>query len=283
MEEIKQIITSIVPEFQLPDFITQFGAEAVQYAKFLGLLVFGILLLGSLNRFLFGKENQINIAVTAAMEILCLYVLNIVIYALGLQYEFFLAPLPFVTLAEEQLLIFPILSAELHATCDQLLKLLIIAFLVNLIGSLVPQGEKLLSWTVLRLITVALSVALLYGADLLLAAYLPQGFADYAPMVLLLSLVALIALGSMKVFVGAALAFLDPIVAALYTFFFSNIIGRALARAMVTTALIAGLIAALNFLEITVLHIAAAALTAYIPLLLIVILLWYFVGRILSK
>lgn len=283
MEEIKQIITSIVPEFQLPDFITQFGAEAVQYAKFLGLLVFGILLLGSLNRFLFGKENQINIAVTAAMEILCLYVLNIVIYALGLQYEFFLAPLPFVTLAEEQLLIFPILTADLHAICDQLLKLLIIAFLVNLIGGLVPQGEKLLSWTILRLITVALSVALLYGADLLLAAYLPQGFTDYAPTVLVLSLVALIALGSLKVFVGAALAFLDPIVAALYTFFFSNIIGRALARAMVTTALIAGLIAALNFLEITVLHIAAAALSAYIPLLLIVILLWYFVGRILSK
>lgn len=283
MEEIMKIIESGTLEFEIPDTITQIGATVAQYGKFLGLLILGVLLISSLTRFLFGKENQINLAVTSAMEILCLYVLNIVIYALGLQLECFLTPLPFVTMAEDYLFLFPLLTSELTVICDQLLKLLIIAFLVNLIGGLIPQGQHLLTWTILRLITVAISVAALYGADMLLAVYLPQGLTEYAPTVLVLSLAALIALGSMKVFVGAALAFLDPIIAALYTFFFSNIIGRALARAMVTTALIAGLIAALNFLEITVLHIAAAALTAYIPLLLIVILLWYFVGRILSK
>jgi hypothetical protein len=93
----------------------------------------------------------------------------------------------------------------------------------------------------------------------------------------------LIALGSLKLFVGAALAFLDPIVAALYTFFFSNIIGRALARAMVSSLLIGLLLALLNLLKIGVLHIALTALTGYIPLLAIVILLWYFVGRVLQK
>lgn len=283
MEEIMKIIESGTLEFEIPDTITQIGATVAQYGKFLGLLTLGVLLISSLTRFLFGKENQINLAVTSAMEILCLYVLNIVIYALGLQLECFLSPLPFVTMAEDYLFLFPLLTSELTVICDQLLKLLIIAFLVNLIGGLIPQGQHLLTWTILRLITVAISVAALYGADMLLATYLPHGLAEYAPTVLILSLAALIALGSMKVFVGAALAFLDPLIAALYTFFFSNIIGRALARAMVTTALIAGLIAALNFLEITVLHIAAAALSAYIPLLLIVILLWYFVGRILSK
>lgn len=283
MEEILQIIRSGVLEFDIPDSITQIGATAVQYGKFLGLLILGVLVLSSLNRFLFGKENQINLAITAAMEILCLYVLNIVIYALGLQYDFFLTPLPFITLAEDYLFLFPVLSADLAVLCDQLLKLLIIAFLVNLVGGLIPQGQHLLTWTFLRLLTVAVSVVALYGADMLLATYLPQGLAAYAPTVLLLSLVALIALGSLKLFVGAALAFLDPIIAALYTFFFSNIIGRALARAMVSTALIAGLIALLGYLDITVLHIAATALTAYIPLLVTVILLWYFVGRILSK
>lgn len=283
MEEIMKIIESGTLEFEIPDTITQIGATVAQYGKFLGLLTLGVLLISSLTRFLFGKENQINLAVTSAMEILCLYVLNIVIYALGLQLECFLSPLPFVTMAEDYLFLFPLLTSELTVICDQLLKLLIIAFLVNLIGGLIPQGQHLLTWTILRLITVAISVAALYGADMLLATYLPQGLAEYAPTVLILSLAALIALGSMKVFVGAALAFLDPIIAALYTFFFSNIIGRALARAMVTTALIAGLIAALNFLEITVLHIAAAALTAYIPLLVIVVLLWYFVGRVLQK
>ena len=283
MEEIKQIIQSGILEFDIPDNITQIGATALQYAKFLGILAFGVLLLGSLNRFLFGKENQINLAITSAMEILCLYVINIVICALGLDLKLFLSPLPLVTIAEEYLFFFPILSASFPALCEQLLKLLAIAFLVNLISGLIPSGKHLLTWACFRLIAVAVSVAALYGTDLLLATYLPQGLAAYAPTVLLLSLVALIALGSLKLFVGAALAFLDPIIAALYTFFFSNIIGRALARALVSTAIIAGLIAALNFLEITVLHIAAAALTAYIPLLIIVILLWYFVGRMLPK
>lgn len=283
MDEITKIIESGLLDFEIPDTITQIGATAVQYGKFVALLILGVLLLSSLTRFLFGKENQINIAVTASMEILCLYVVSIVIYALGLQYELFLAPLPFVTMAEDYLFLFPVLSADLNALCSQLLRLLIIAFLVNLIGGLIPQGQRLLSWTFLRLITVVLSVAALYAADMLLAVYVPQGLAEYAPTVLVLCLVALIALGSLKVFVGAALAFLDPIIAALYTFFFSNIIGRALARALVSTLLIGGLLAALCAMNVTVLHIAASALTAYIPLLLIILLLWYFVGRVLQK
>ena len=283
MEEIKQIIESGVLDFDIPATITQIGATALQYGKFLGLLVLGVLLLSSLNRFLFGKENQINLAITASMEILCLYVLNIIICAFGLDYQLFLSPLPFVTIAEDYLFLFPILSTELTPLCDQLLKLLIIAFLVNLIGGLIPQGQHLFTWTLLRLITVAVSVAALYGADFLLSAYLPQGFANLAPTILVLSLAALIALGSLKLFIGAALLFLDPIIAALYTFFFSNVMGRALARAMVSTLLISGLLALLSWLKITVLPIAATALKGYIPLLIVVVLLWYFVGRVLQK
>ena len=283
MEKILQIIQSANWEFEIPETITQIGATALQYGKFLGLLILGVLLLSSLTRLLFGKENQINLAITAAMEILCLYVINIVICALGLDYKLFLSPLPFVGMSEDYLYLFPLLSADMPVLYNHLLRLLIIAFLVNLIGGLIPQGQNLLAWTILRLITVAFSVAALYGADLLFGWYLPQGFGAYAPTVLVLSLAALIALGSLKLFVGAALAFLDPIIAALYTFFFSNFIGRALARAMVSCLLISGLLLLANWLGITALHIAAEALKGYIPLLAVVVLLWYFVGRVLQK
>ena len=283
MEKILQIIQSANWEFEIPETITQIGATALQYGKFLGLLILGVLLLSSLTRLLFGKENQINLAITAAMEILCLYVINIVICALGLDYKLFLSPLPFVGMSEDYLYLFPLLSADMPVLYNHLLRLLIIAFLVNLIGGLIPQGHNLLTWTILRLITVAFSVAALYGADLLFGWYLPQGFGAYAPTVLVLSLAALIALGSLKLFVGAALAFLDPIIAALYTFFFSNFIGRALARAMVSCLLISGLLLLANWLGISALHIAAEALKGYIPLLAVVVLLWYFVGRVLQK
>ncbi len=281
MTEILDAFTEELNGSALLGQLYEFRVNAVQYLKFLGILVFGILFISSLTRFLFGKKAQVNLAVTSAIEILCVYVVNTVIYALGLQLQEFLTPLPFVTMVEDYLLIFPILSAAFTDICQHVLKLLIIAFLVNLINEFIPKGEQLLTWFLLRFITVVLAVGGIYLLELGLNTWLPQGFADIAPTVLLCALVALILLGSLKVFVGAALAFLDPIVAALYTFFFSSFIGRALAKAMVSTALLTGLVVALDYLGILVVHIAAAALIGYIPLLLIVLVLWYIVGHIL--
>lgn len=283
MNVILELFESEIANSEIVKQLQQISVSAVQYAKFLGILIFGILLISSLTRFLFGKKAQINLAVTSAMEILCVYIINTVVFALGLQLQQFLTPLPFVTLVEDYLLLYPILSAEFLGICQHVLKLLIIAFLVNLLNEFIPKGKRVITWFILRFLTVALSVAVIYFADLALNTFLPQGFADIAPTVLLCALVALILLGSLKVFVGAAMAFLDPIVAALYTFFFSNFIGRALAKAMVSTVLLTGLVVALDYLQITVVHIAASVLTAYIPLLVVVLLLWYVVGHLFTK
>ncbi len=259
----------------------EFSTSAAQYGKFLGILIFGILLLSSFVRLLFGKEAQINLAVTSAMEILCVYVIHVVVYALGLRLKEFITPLPFVTIWEDYLLIYPILSAEFTDICQHVLKLLIIAFLVNMANEFIPKGEHVLSWFFLRIVTVVLAVAMIYAAELVLNTYLPQGFQDIAPTVLVCALVALVLLGSLKLLVGAAMVFVNPVIAGLYTFFFSNFIGRSLAKAMVSTALLTGLIVALDYLGIAVVHIAASVLTAYIPLLLIVLVLWYIVSHIL--
>lgn len=281
MNDLLEVFGSEIDVQQVLQQAEQVRVTALQYAKFVGILIFGLLLISSLTRFLFGKKAQINKAVTSAVEIFCVYVINVVIYALGLRLQEFLTPLPFVAMVEDYLVIYPILSAEFVDICHHVLKLLIIAFLVNLLNEFVPEGKHIVTWFLLRLITVAVSVAVIYGAELLLNTYIPQGLAEIAPTVLLCCLVALILLGAMKVLVGAALAFLDPIVAALYTFFFSNFIGRSLAKAMVSTALLTGVIVLLDVLDISVVLIAASALTAYIPLLLIVVVLWYIIGRIL--
>lgn len=262
-------------------FYTENRDNILQYGKFLGLLIFGLLFVSSMFRFLFGKKAQINRAVSSAVEILCLYVINVVICSLGVSYELFLSPLPFVSIHAEYLHVFPILQADFTIICDQVLKILIIAFIVNIFNDIVPKGEHVITWYLFRLFTVVLAVAANYGIDLLLHTFLPQGFTDIAPTILMCTLVALVLLGSLKLLTGIALAFLDPIVSALYTFFFSNFIGRHLARAMVSTALITGLVVLLNVLGITSVCIAAAALSAYIPLLLILFVVWYIVGHIL--
>lgn len=283
MQEILDFFQSNILESDLAAKLSEWTATGLQYIKFVGILVIGILLLSSLSRFLFGKKAQVTQAIAAAIEIFFVYVLSVVIIALGLRLQEFLIPLPFVTMAEDFMLIFPIFEADFPMICNQAAQLLIIAFLVNLVNGLLPQGEHVITWFFLRVIVVAVSVVLIYFADLLLAQYVPQEIMENGPMILLISLVALILLGSLKVLVGGAIAFLDPIMAALYTFFFANIIGRALAKAMLTSALIIGLVAALNALQIYAVHIAASVLTAYIPLLLIVLILWYVVGHLFTK
>ncbi len=253
----------------------------VQYAKFVGIAVFGFLLISTLFKFLFAKKAQLNRAVSSAVEIFGLYVINIVLYSMGLQWEIFLSPLPLMSIENETLTVFPIFTADFTEVCGQVLRLLIIAFLVNILNDVIPEGKKVISWYFFRLLTVVLAVGANYLADWLLMTILPAELMQIAPTVLLMSLVVLVLLGSLKLLVGVALSFLDPIVGALYTFFFSNIVGRELARAMVTTALLTALVFLLNYLEITVIPIAAAALTGYIPLLAIVLVLWYIVGHIL--
>ncbi len=262
------------------DTVQQNVDIVLNYVIFIGVLVVAFLLLSSLFRFVL-KKGQLNRAVSSAVEILCLYVISIVIYSLGLHWDIFLSPLPFVSIENEVLTVFPILTADFTVICGQLLRVLMIAFVVNILNDVVPKGKNVFTWYFFRLLTVVLAVGANYLVDWLFVAILPANVLEIAPTILLCVLGALILLGSLKLIAGAALSFMNPIIGALYTFFFSNIIGKELARSIVTTALLTGLVVALNVLEITVIPIAAAALTAYIPLLAIVLVLWYIIGHIL--
>ena len=69
--------------------------------------------------------------------------------------------------------------------------------------------------------------------------------------------------------------------AVLYNFFFANIIGKQLSKAILTTALLTALVCLLNYLQISTVYIASAALAAYLPLLIIILVLWYVIGHLL--
>ena len=91
----------------------------------------------------------------------------------------------------------------------------------------------------------------------------------------------MMAVGALKILVGALISTVNPVIGALYTFFFASIIGKQISKAVLTTALLAGIVWLLHYLGITAVFIASAALTAYIPLLIILLVLWYLVGHVL--
>ena len=81
--------------------------------------------------------------------------------------------------------------------------------------------------------------------------------------------------GALKLVVGAVMATVNPLIAVLYTFFFASFVGKQITRAVLTTALIAGLVYLMNYLGIAALCIATEALSVYIPFIVAMIGMWY--------
>lgn len=232
----------------------------------------------SLLRFLFGKKAQLGKAFTSAMEILFLYLLC----ALNQDRapEIFQTPLPFFSLDGENGQVFCLATADFVSFSVEFSRLLLLALAVNLLNAIIPEGKTLWLWLLLRAASMVLVVLANYGLTLFLSALFPQGMDAIAPLILVGAMVVLILVGSLKLVVGVALFLANPIVGALYTFFFSNLIGRALARAIVSAGLITALVYLLNTLGVLAFTVTAASLLALLPALLVVVLLWYLIDRI---
>ena len=269
MESITNFLQSIVPEgFVVPGFL-----------RAVFILFIGILVIGTAGRLIFGRRSVLNRSVSSAISILFIYAITVVIYSTGVDLSFLLSPLPMITISGEHLRVFTFEGSEATVICSQLVNMIILAFLVNLADNWLPQGKGVFSWFFFRCMSVLLAMMLHVIVTAIMQALLPEGILDYAQTILLVLLVIMMAVGALKLLVGIILTTVNPLIGILYTFFFANFIGKALSKAVLTTALIAGLVFLLNTLETTVIFIGVAALTAYIPFLLLLLLVWYLIGQ----
>lgn len=262
-------------------FLTSLAPDWKIFGQSWLLILGACLLLGFLARAIFGKHSVVNRSLSAAIGILFIYVVTVVIYSTGAPLEQFLSPLPFITITGESMEIFSFAGASFPAVCSQLLSMIILAFLVNLLDGWIPQGKHFITWLLFRCLTVLGAILLHLLVNHLLLVFLPEGLMTYAPAVLLCILVLLLLTGALKVLVSLALATVNPVIAALYAFFFSTLVGKQITKAVFTTALLALLVFLLNKLGVTVISIAGAALTAYIPFLLLLVSAWYLVQKVL--
>jgi len=270
MENIIQFLQSLIPQ----------GLDLAAFAQSALILCAGIFVISLAGRLLFGKKSVLNSAVSSAISILFIYAVTIVIYSTGVNLSQLLSPLPFITLSGEYLNIFVFETAHYTDICGQLVSMIILAFLTNIANDWLPKGKHLLTWFSFRCLSVLLAMVLHLIVTAILNLSLPEGLLLYAPVILLGLLVLMMAVGSLKFLVGILLTTVNPLIAALYTFFFASIVGKALSKAVLTTAIIGGIIYLLNFLGATVIFIGASVLIAYIPLLILLLILWWIVGRI---
>lgn len=243
-------------------------------------LLLGTFLVSLLGRFIFGKRSALTHAVSSAIGILFVYAVTVVVKITGVQLDQFLSPLPYVTITGEELVFFSFLTAELPVICSEVLSMVILAFLVNLADGWLPRGKNIFSWIFFRCLTVVIAIMLHLVVLGLIYAILPEGIMAYAPMVLLGILVLLLLTGALKIIVGALLSTVNPVIGALYTFFFATFLGKQITKAVLTTALLSGLVVALNYMGCAAISIASAALIAYIPFAVLLVVLWYIVGKL---
>lgn len=251
-------------------------------AEFMLYFIAASLVLGILGRVVLGKRSSLNHSLSSVMGILFIYAATVMVYTFKpWNLEIFLSPLPFVTFAGDYLILLPISDVQFSALCTELLSLVILAFLVNLLDNFLPKGNNIISWYLMRFITIALSMMLHLLVCWAFETYLPELLVKYAPTVLLGILLFMFLSGVLNLLLGLAIAAVNPFMGAMYTFFFSTVIGKQVSKAVFSAIIVTGVFWLMDYFGYTVIAISAAALLTYIPLALVLLILWYLIGHVL--
>lgn len=261
-------------------YFSEIGIDIWIFLKIVGILLLGSLLLSSVSRFIFKKQTLFSSSIASSIAIIFIYVATVLILTVVSELRFLVTPLPFVTISEESIRFFRFADASYTAVAGELLSMMILAFLVNLIDGWLPKGKGILRWTWWRILTVTIGLLLHYCVTWLINRYLPLGIVTYAPVILLAILVLMLLTGALRFILGAILATVNPLIAALYTFFFASVIGKQITKAIFTTAILSGIILLLQETGITALSLLSGALIAYIPFLFVLVLVWFLITKL---
>lgn len=251
-------------------------------AKFLLIFAAGSLILSVLGRFVLGKRSSLNRSLSSVMAVLFIYAMTIMIYTFKpWNLNNLLSPLPFVTFFNEYMVVMPVVGIYPTVLARELLSLIILAFLVNLLDVIMPQGKTVIGWYCLRFFLVGLSLAGHLLVHWAFNTYAPNFIVEYAPLVLLLILISMLVLGFLNAALGLLLTISNPFVGAVYYFFFSNVVGKQLTKAVFTTGILCIILFLMDQAGYSFIHISMTALTAYVPVALVSLALWFLIGHLL--
>ena len=94
-------------------------------------------------------------------------------------------------------------------------------------------------------------------------------------------LVVLLSSGVVSLLLGLMIAITSPFLGAMYSFFFSNLVGKQISKSIFTSAVVCGILWLMEHFDLIVILITPAALLTYIPLALVLLGLWFLIGRLL--
>ena len=251
-------------------------------AQFLLYFAAASLVLGVISRVVLGKYSSLHHALSSVMAVLFIYTITVTLYTFKpWNLDLLLSPLPFTTFSGHYLILHPIADLAFTALCTELLSLIILTFLINLVDTLMPAGEGVFSWLLLRLMTILGCFGLHLVVSWAFRTYLPDVLVTYAPAILLGILATMLFSGIISLVFGLIIAITNPFLGAMYSFFFSTLVGKQLSKALFTTGIVCGILYLMEHFGLVVILVSPAALLTYIPLALALLVLWFLIGHLL--
>lgn len=259
-DNIEQFVQRIFPEFSIVSFL--------QVMLVISALLFftGIIL-----RVICGRRSSLTKSVVAAMSILFIYVVTV---AVNLQnhYEVFITALPFISLTGDCLSIMNLFGSGVDKVCIELVRMIVLAFLVNLVEDFIPEKKGFFIRYLLRCLVVVGSILAYWLVTELLESILPGFIVNYAPSILLIVMLIMVAgtLLNWIIVIGLSLSLgpIGGICGLIYKFFFDTLIGKKLFKAIITSFIMLVIVYLFNAAGYTEILLLSAQIAAHLPTLI---------------
>jgi hypothetical protein len=256
-------------------------------------LVLGLLMLtaGMILRLASGAVTSVTDGVKAGFAILFLY--TVVICSLGADsfMDVFVTALPFIGQVADAKDIIVFIRTDFFSFMEEAARMIILAFIVNLLERLTenliksikstPLG-KFLIWYLIQCLIVTSALFINWVIVIFIKKNVPPSVYRWIPVILVVVLAILILVTLLKPILTVLAITVNPVIGALAAFFFNHFIGRALAGAFCTTAILTLVVAVAQkqgwFLPVIN---GSLAISVFAPTVLMLFILWYIVWSFL--
>ena len=243
------------------------------------IIIAAFLILGGTFRLLFGKGSKLSRAVSAVLSIGLVYLSAILLYYFVPELRTSLSQLPFITVTADHFLLWDLKLLGESLLYPSLLQLALLAFLVNLLETVLPEGKNFFTWYLFRLVTVAGALAGFLTVSHLAGIFVPELFGSWAKYIILGFWAMILISALLKGLLALVLTVVNPIIGGIYTFFFVNKLGSQFSKSILTTLLSCGVLTLLGNAGLNQFAFADFSLAAYGPACAVVVVMLYLFGR----
>lgn len=205
------------------------------------LALIAIFILAGISRLVLKESENVIASAASCVQLVLVGLSAIALYVAFPSLGQTLPQLPFLNLHAYGCSLLSPAQLESHSLFPALLRLFLLALLINLWEELLPKSKKIAPWLLLRVLSAAGSLCCYFLLCEVLQRYCPQLLNQWAMAIVLSILGCVCLLGICKGLLTIAAAVVHPLLGLLFAFFFSHIIGRQLTRAVITGTLFLGL------------------------------------------